>query len=70
MHLRKRMTFHGVEYLVVPVELWEEAKENVIALIGFAEQEGQTHVEVGARDFHANMLAYEGSNEPEELNDE
>lgn len=56
-HMKKRMTFHGVDYIVVPVELWEECKERVneIGKVPFQE-------------LHTNMLAYEGSNEPEELN--
>ena len=62
MHLRKRMTFHGVEYLIVPVELWEEAKSNLKDAERLcAEPFGETI---------DNMTAYEGSNEPEELNDE
>lgn len=63
MHLKKRMTFHGVEYLVVPVELWEGAKESV----GI---EARIPDAVEARELLDNMLAYEGSTEPEELEDD
>lgn len=55
MHAKKRMTFHGVDYIMVPAELWEDAK----AASQFIDVE-----------LHQNMLAYEGSEEPVELKDE
>lgn len=67
-HMKKRMTFHGVDYIVVPVELWEAAKEAVEGCTFEYNMEGEPQPEdKAAKELHANMLAYEGSNEPEEL---
>jgi hypothetical protein len=61
--MRKHMTFHGVDYIVVPVELWDEAKKQAQAL-----SEGDFSLSYEAiNELHANMLAYEGSTEPVEL---
>ena len=51
MHLKKRMTFHGVEYIVVPVELWDSAVSEV-GLVKFP----------STRQLYADMLAYESTN--------
>lgn len=65
-HMKKRMTFHGVDYIVVPVELWDAAKDVIhrhkSALYGPQIAE--------STELHDNMEVYEGSNEPTELSDE
>ena len=59
MHLAKHMQFHGVDYIVVPKELWEEAKREV----------GYVNHTI-AKEIYANMQAYDNSNEPVEIPNE
>lgn len=65
--MKKRMTFHGVDYIVVPQELWDGVKEGLQQ----AERKcSERYSEVEFVELRLNMLAYEGSNEPVELTDE
>jgi hypothetical protein len=67
MHLAKHMQFHGVEYIVVPLELWKEGKDAVAAYAdAIAYQTDVTPLV----ELHANMCAYDNSNEPEEIPNE
>jgi hypothetical protein len=68
--MEKRMIFHGVEYLVIPVELWEEVKDTIadFQLLAFTQQLTERFEQ--CQGLRENMLAYEGSNEPTELTDE
>jgi len=60
MHLAKHMQFHGVEYLVVPRELWDEAKARIRHWDETADCKAD-------EELLANMQAYDNSNEPEEI---
>ena len=60
MHLKKRMTFHGVEYIVVPRKLWEVG----VGCTDSLSRDGWTF----AKDAFKEMLEYEGKDE--ELTDE
>jgi len=51
-HLKKRVTFAGVDYILVPVELWSNVKTEV----GLVDH-------TIARELYMEMLAYEDSNE-------
>lgn len=65
MHLAKHMQFHGVDYIVVPKELWESAKE-----LAACHVEGESISFGFVEELLDNMLAYEGSNEPAEIPNE
>lgn len=64
MHLAKHMQFHGVDYIVVPVELWEDAKQTAFNL--YASYAG----DLRAKEIYEQMCAYDNSNEPAEIPNE
>lgn len=59
MHLAKHMQFHGVNYRVVPEDLWEDVKQHLY------HNGGQRGAEL-----YENMIAYDCSNEPAEIPNE
>ncbi len=65
MHLAKHMQFHGVDYIVVPKELWDEVKEALRSMEGAHSTDRDTMNEL-----LANMQAYDNSNEPVEIPNE
>lgn len=65
MHLAKHMQFHGVDYIVVPVELWEDVKNALDGLEG-----AHATDRMWMKELLANMQAYDNSNEPAEIPNE
>ena len=66
MHLAKHMQFHGVDYIVVPLELWEEAKNTVQT----ASSNFDTSTHRYYEELYEQMCAYDNSNEPTEIPNE
>ena len=64
-HLKKRVTFAGVDYILVPVELWEEGIQMMDTAIGKC---GPQYSEECFEELKAKMLAYEGTDEVEDSN--
>ena len=62
-HLKKRVTFAGVDYILVPVELWEACKT---VLYDETQDIGTALCDV--KDLYTNMTAYEGTDEVEDSN--
>jgi len=63
-HLKKRVTFAGVDYILVPVELWDEAKG-----LFFDGLEGaHSYDRVLMNQMFRAMKAYEGTDEVEDSN--
>lgn len=63
MHLAKHMQFHGVDYIVVPKELWEDGKQA-------AWNYWQYTAHLPSKEIYDNMCAYDNSNEPAEIPNE
>jgi len=59
-HLKKRVTFHGVDYILVPERLWEMGKD---ALRGLA-NDGWEFAKEGLKE----IREYEGTDEVEDSN--
>ena len=65
MHLKKRMTFHGVDYAIIPEDMWDEA----VACVAVCEGNFDTTNQHFYGELMRQIEAYEGMNE-EESDDE
>jgi len=70
MHLAKHMQFHGVDYIVVPKELWEAAKEELNKYWFTCTEDGESYNNEETIEVCRNMDAYDNSNEPVEIPNE
>ena len=70
MHLAKHMQFHGVNYIVVPIELWDGAKALIDVNASMRELYGGNGHNSNARELYEQMCAYDNSNEPAEIPNE
>ena len=58
-HLKKRVTFAGVDYILVPVELWNKAKETLNSYWFSSDEDGNSYNNDEVIEISEAMDAYE-----------